>query len=238
MQWNLSEVLGYRVNARNGRLGFVTDLYVDDIYWEVRYLVVTGDEQAGARKFLLAPEMISRIDREIGWLSVFVSTAMVRDSPPAATGRHLFWSEEHGLRAYDGLSGHWPEQVPAAQGVRSGLSQLHSLCSILGSRVLAGDNEEDIGPLLDLVFDDSRWAVHSLEVDASCWLPAGRFWIRSSGIRQVRGSSKQVVLGLPLDALLTSPTDDQPGLLAQAWAPSPWRATYCAGQLQEGGAVT
>lgn len=238
MQWNLSEVLGYRVHGRDGSLGTVTDLYFDDNDWVVRYLVIIGDDPKVPRRFLLAPERIGRIDREIGWLSVFVSTATVRDSPPAATGRHLFWSEEHGLRAYDGLSGHWPERVPAAQGVRSGLSQLHSLGSILGSRVLAGENEENIGLLLDLVFDDCRWAVHSLEVDASCWLPAGRVWIRSSGIRQVRGSSKQVVLGLPLDALLTSPTDDRPGLLAQAWVPSPWSATYCAGQLQEGGAVT
>ena len=68
MLWDLSEVPGYRVHGRDGSLGVVTDLYVDDADWHVRYLAVTGGEKTGPGRFLLAPAMIRRIDKiDRGW---------------------------------------------------------------------------------------------------------------------------------------------------------------------------
>ena len=241
MQWNLSEVLGYRVHARDGSLGFVTDLYVDDMYWKVRYLVVTGDEQAGARKFVLAPETISRIDREIGWMSVLLSIDTVRDSPVIATGGHILWREESKLRAYYGLPNYRSglsasRKAPQAHTV--GSPRLHSLKELLGCSALTDIEEEAIGPLVDLVFDDRTWTVHSLEVDTSSWLPADRVWLRPDDIKQVRGIQKQLTLNIPLAVVLDRPKVDQPLLMASAWEPTPQAATHCASQLHAWCAAT
>ena len=241
MQWDLSEVLGYRVHARDGSLGTVTDLYVDDVYWKVRYLVVAGDEQPGTLHFLLATEMISRIDREIGWMSVLLNTDMVHDSPAVTNGRHIPWREESWLRAYYGL----PSYCSGLYASRSlvpahsvGSPRLHSLEELRGYRVRAGDGEEDIGPLMDLVFDDHTWAVHSLAVGASRWCPAGHVWISSHDIKQVHTARKQIALGIPLDAVLNRPKADQPMLLAPGWEPTPQDASHCVSQLHEWSSAT
>ena len=241
MRLHLSEVPGYLVHGRDGNLGAVTDLYFDDVYWRVRYLSVTGGDKTGPRSFLFAPGMISRIDREIGWIALLVKAAAVCESPEVPAGRNSAWKEESCQRDYYGMPYCWPSMASSGQVAQfhaAGSQRLHSLKQVLGNRVLAGEGDEDIGPLTDLVVDDHTWEVQGIEVEAGRWLPTGRVWISAAGIRQVRGSSKQVVLGLPLDALLTSPTADRPGRLAQACAPSPWSATYCAGQLQDGGSVT
>ena len=212
MQWDLSDVLGYRVHARDGSLGTVTNLYVDDVYWKVRYLVVTGEEQPGERLFPLATEMVSRIDREIGWMSVLVSTDTVRNSPAVATGRTIPWRQELRLREYYGLPYYWfglaaSRRVPLAQAVDS--PHLHSLTELLGYRVLAADGAAEIGRLLALSCDDRTWSVHSLEVEASRWWPAGRVWLRSDDIQQVCGSQRQLASGRPLAAVLDRPKDEQ-----------------------------
>ncbi len=40
MFMNLRDIEGYRLSARDGEIGHVTDLYFDDECWAVRYLVV------------------------------------------------------------------------------------------------------------------------------------------------------------------------------------------------------
>ena len=76
MRWSLSEVVGYCVHGRDGSLGTVRDVYFDDVAWQVRYLAVTGEGgKPEASRFLLAPEVISSIDREFGLINVFLRIA-------------------------------------------------------------------------------------------------------------------------------------------------------------------
>jgi hypothetical protein len=217
MNWALSDISGYSVHARDGSLGVVRDMYFDDVDWMVRYLVVSGGDRSGPGRFLLAPEVISRTDREFGLISVFLRTAAVHDSPMVAAERNLPRQDERRLREYYGWPNYWPAPASAerfSQAQAAGSPRLQSLEAVLGYRVLAGG--EDLGPLLDLIVDDHTWKIHCLEVDASSWLPGGRAWVRPDCIQQVRGAKKQITLTILRDAVLASPQPDLQTLGAPA----------------------
>lgn len=176
MRWELSESWSYRVHARDGTLGSVTDLYFDDACWKVRYLVVTGGSaKAALRKWLLTPEAINRTDREFGLISMALRQAAVHGSPEVTAERTLARPKESRLRAYYGWPDYWAGQAaPAATAARSSgdAPQLHSLGALLGYRVCAGP--DDLGSLRDLVIADRTWAIQSIEVEVS-GCPRGAF---------------------------------------------------------------
>lgn len=230
MRWELSEIWSYRVHARDGSLGSVSDLYFDDAYWKVRYLVVTGASgQTRPQQRLLAPEAISRTDRECGLISMALRQAAVHGSPAVAAARTLPRQEESKLRAYYGLPDYWPEQTapdreairPSADGTR-----LYSLGAVLGYHVYAG--RDDIGCLCDLVIDDRTWAIQSLEVTASSWLPTQRLWIQPACIQQVREFQQQIVLTIPRAAIMSSLTAELPQQMVTRVC-APWAAQCQAG---------
>lgn len=217
MPWALSDISGYAVQARDGSLGIVRDMYFDDVEWRVRYLAVSGGSKSGAGRYLLAPEVISRTDREFGSISVFLRIAAVHDSPIIAATRNLPRQDERRLREYYGWPDYWPalpEAEQDAQELATGNPHLHSLEEVLGYRLLAGG--DDLGPLIDLIVDEHTWKIHCLEVDASSWLPAGRAWLRADCIQHVRGARKQIALNLCRDAALVSPQPDLRTLNARA----------------------
>lgn len=230
MRWELSDIWSYRVHARDGTLGAVTDLYFDDVYWQIRYLVVTGGSaKAARRKWLLAPETISRTDRECGLISMALRQAEVHGSPAVAAERTLPRQEESRLRTHYGLADYWPAQpapgVVAPSPPGDG-HQLHSLGAILGYRVCAGP--DDIGCLSDLVIDDHSWEIESIEVEANPWLPTKRFWVQPAYIQQVRGSRQQIALTIPREAVLRGLTSEPPPLQAPPVS-APWTALCPAG---------
>ena len=196
MQWDLSEVLGYRIHARDGSLGTVTDLYVDDVWGRVRYLVVTEAGPSGARQFLLAPEAIRRIDREIGWLFVFLSLDAVHNSPEVGTGQHLLERDASRLRKLAGLPG-TSTGLSLSRKATLGRPRLRSLKELLGCCVLVADGTAILGALVKLVFDDRTWIVHNLEVDTSCRLPASRGHCRSDDSGRACRNPKRLTLTLP-----------------------------------------
>ena len=53
---NASRLIGKTVNALNGEIGSVDDLYFDDQTWSVRYLVVDTGKWLPGRKVLVATE--------------------------------------------------------------------------------------------------------------------------------------------------------------------------------------
>ena len=236
MRWNLSNVKGYCVHARDGSLGTVQDIYFDDVQWVVRYLAVTGARgKSGPSKFLLAPEVISSIDREFGLISVFLRTAAVLDSPAVTATRDLPPQEERRLREYYGWPTYWPAPTPSApdaHGKTSDRPHLRSLAEVLGYRLFAGT--QDLGPLTDLIVDDHTWKIHCLEMDASNWRPTGRGWVHTEAIKQLRAAKQQIALTIRREAVMDSPQHDQQVRSAPERELAPLGTTLFARHLYQG----
>lgn len=207
MRWELNDIASYRVHARDGSLGTVSDVYFDDMFWMIRYLAVTGESSpTGQRQYLLAPEVISGTDREYGLVSVVLRQHAVLGSPAVVVDKTIPRTEENKLREYYGLPDYWPplaagEETPQMYAAHN--PRLHSLDEVLGYRVLAGQDE--IGALIDIAIDDRSWAIQGLELDASAWLPTGRIWIKPDGVRQVRAQKKEITLSVTREAVASHP---------------------------------
>lgn len=75
------EVVGYDVLARDGRLGHVEDLLVDDETWNVRYIEVDTRNWWPGKKVLVAPTWLDAVDWAHKQISVTLNRDILRDAP-------------------------------------------------------------------------------------------------------------------------------------------------------------
>ena len=72
---------GLDISARDGELGEVEELIVDDEDWTIRYMVVDTGRWLPGRKVIISPQWISEKDMAQGRVVVDLSQSSVRNSP-------------------------------------------------------------------------------------------------------------------------------------------------------------
>ena len=86
-------VVGYHIEAKDGRLGHVEGFVVDDETWAVRYLIVDTSDWWLGHQVLIAPEWIV----DVNWLEATVLLELtrqaVKDAPPY--DGHTMPDEDH-----------------------------------------------------------------------------------------------------------------------------------------------
>src|SRR6185436_2017837 len=97
-------LIGKTIDAVNGEIGSVHDLYFDDQTWSVRYLVVDTGKWLPGRKVLVAPEAIVKPWHHQPAIAVKLTTEQIRSSPDIDTAmpvsrvaeellhRHYHWT--------------------------------------------------------------------------------------------------------------------------------------------------
>lgn len=75
------EVKGYRIEARDGSIGHVSDLIFDEETWAIAFLVVEAGSWFHTRLVLLKPEWIEAISWEDRHVTVGVNRAVIGESP-------------------------------------------------------------------------------------------------------------------------------------------------------------
>lgn len=103
------EVMGYHILARDGGVGHVADMVVNDGSWVIHYLVVDTGSLWPGKKVLLAPVWIEDVDWLQRVITVDLATETIRESPefdPAAPV-----NREYEVRLYDyyGRPKYWAE---------------------------------------------------------------------------------------------------------------------------------
>jgi len=101
------EVMGYHTHATDGEIGHVQGLLVDDATWAVRYLVVNTSNWGLGRLVLIAPQWIKDIEWSNGSLTVDLTRASVKDSPPYDPTAELDREQESSLHNYYRRPGYW-----------------------------------------------------------------------------------------------------------------------------------
>lgn len=90
---SIAAITGYHIRATDGELGHVEDLLVEDVGWDVWYLVVDTRNWWPGNKVLISPRAIDGIDWSGGVVRLVVSRQKVRDSPaydPSSTADGVF----------------------------------------------------------------------------------------------------------------------------------------------------
>ncbi len=98
MLTDVSQLEGFVIQAKDGELGTVYQLYFDDETWAIRYLTVTTG-WLGGRRVLISPFSIIDVDWKAKRLDVALTKAEVKNSPNIDTDKPV--SRQHEI-AYSG----------------------------------------------------------------------------------------------------------------------------------------
>jgi hypothetical protein len=78
---SVREVLGYRIEARDGAVGHVEDFILDDLGWMIRYTVVDTRNWLPGKKVLVAPCLIAAVSWNDSKVRVDLPRELVEASP-------------------------------------------------------------------------------------------------------------------------------------------------------------
>lgn len=96
---SMREVDGYAIQARDGLIGHVEDLLVDDVEWVIRYLIVDTRNWLPGRKVVVGPTWVERVNWQDRTVRVDLSRDDVKQSP-LYDPTHPFDREEE-IRIHD-----------------------------------------------------------------------------------------------------------------------------------------
>lgn len=226
---------GYSLQATDGELGKVKDMFFDDEKWTIRYLVVETGSWLNSRQVLISPYSIAGVDEVDEAIAVNLTQEQVRASPDIDTHQPVSRQMEGDLSSYYGLGNYWigPElwgtgayPVTGAPNVAGGgavpghaeelLQQasdnpedyhLRSADNVKGYHIQGTD--EEIGHVQDFVFDDETWALRYFIVDTRNWWPGGRkVLIATHWIDRIDWTGSLVHVRLTQDQIRNSPEHD------------------------------
>lgn len=101
------DILGSPLEATDGEIGKVKDLFFDDDTWLVRYLVIDTGGWLNRREVLIAPVSLTGIDPVNRTVMTKLSRAQVEGSPPADSDMPISRVYERRLHNYYGWPYYW-----------------------------------------------------------------------------------------------------------------------------------
>ena len=104
----------YSIQAIDGEIGRVYDFLIDDVEWQVRYLVVRCGSWLFGKDLLLAPEWIECISSSDGKVLINLHRAALEDAPPFDANAGISRSFEQRVHEHYHRRRYW--SIPQAAG--------------------------------------------------------------------------------------------------------------------------
>ncbi|MFW6154773.1 MAG: PRC-barrel domain-containing protein [Planctomycetota bacterium] len=220
------ELFKYRLEAIDGDIGTVKDIYFDDHTWTVRYLVADTGTWLPGRKVLISPASVSQPDWEAGALPVSLTVEQIENSPSIESERPVSRQHEAGLATYYGWPAYWtPVGVPAGGMTPAGAAaqpaaprpqepgkaehedpHLRSIDEVTHYYIHASDGE--IGHIEEFFVDTDAWIIRYIGVDTRNWLPAKKVLISPAWIDRISWTRGEAFVRMSRDAIKRSPEYD------------------------------
>lgn len=231
MERSIRDLLGARVEARDGSIGRVHDVLFEAERWVVRYVVLDTGGWLIGRKVLVSPVSFGRVDWEEHRVFVNLTRAAIEASPDISTEKPVTRGDEQRYFEYYGYEPYWRGlslwglgMYPAATAPVIGAAELvggdpalsseqrqphlRSAKDVLGYQVQALDGE--LGHVHDLLMDRATFEITSLVVDTSRWWLGKHVLITPSDISEVRWDDQLIEVRLSRDMVESSPEYQNP----------------------------
>jgi hypothetical protein len=219
---NATQLKGLVIQATDGEIGTVDQLYFDDETWAIRYLTVETGGWLGGREVLISPVSVMATDWQGKRLEVALTKKQVEGSPDIDTHRPVSRQDEATYLGYYGYPYYWGfypagladptanynNEVQADKIRRESTnSHLRSTEAVTGYSIEAADGE--IGHVDGFVIDDASWAIRYMEVATRNWWPGKKVLVSPSWIERVSWTDSTVYVGLSRKAIQTGPEFDK-----------------------------
>jgi sporulation protein YlmC with PRC-barrel domain len=232
MLWNASAMIGYAIEANDGRVGTVSDFLFDDTSWLIRWLVVDTGKWLSGRKVLLPPGVLGHIDQKREEFVIRLTTKEIENSPEISADRPVSRQMESHLYDYYGWNPYWAGSLymgsygymdgaiggplsPEARRREERIANaqrddddphLRSAAAVSGYHIHALDGE--IGHVEDFFVEDADWSIHYLLVDTKNWWPGKKVLISPRSAKTIDWAHKLVNLNVVRQKVKDSPAYD------------------------------
>lgn len=228
MQRNMKSLTGYNMEATDGGIGKVEELYFEDNTWLIRYLILKTGNWVVYRKVLTAPQAIVKREARLGIFPINLTKEQIRISPNIGTDKRV--SRQQDMQLY----GHYARQRYGGSGFYAGVQQswmvaninekimkeadpndkrsdddlnLRSTKKIMGYHIHASDG--DFGHVNDFIFDDANWQIIYLVIDTHNWFGGKQFLIETGTVKEIQLENSKVIVNLSTDAIKNCPLFDE-----------------------------
>ncbi len=220
---SIKELRGYKLIARDGKVGEVHEFYFDDRAWVMRYAVVdTGNWLAG-RRVLISPHSLEQPDWEKKQIDVKLTRKQIEGSPSIDAKKPVYRQHEMELMQYYSWPNYWevvgthiPETallIARAEKDQKDKYKTHDNPHLRSTREVSGyyiqARDGEIGHVDDFIAEDENWIIRYVVVDTKNWLPWSKEVILSpSWIKKIDWADEKVYLDLKRNLIEKSPEFD------------------------------
>jgi hypothetical protein len=210
---SMNEIVGYKIEASDGKLGRAKDFLFDDHSWVVRYLMVDTGNWLQDRQVLISPQAMREPDWTSGAIHVALTRTQVENSPGIESDLPVSRQHEQQLAEHYSWQPYWQQQdvpfgapilimpVPTARSAddsdkkdTAGDPNLRSVRAVTGYRIHASDGE--IGHVAEFIVQTEGWVIRYLVVDTHNWLPGKKILVSPAWVKQVSWDERRVHVDL------------------------------------------
>jgi uncharacterized protein YrrD len=220
-----------QIKSSDGVLDKINDLYFDDDYWVVRYLVVDTSNWLIRRKALISPIALEIPDWLNNTIQTNLSQEQINNCPGIGVHRPVSRQQEIKYCAYYGYpiywrgNGLWGEGLypngklsanserdtqPNANAVKAFAEahkedpHLRSWCHVKGFSLCAADGE--IGQIHDFLLDEQTFAIRYVIVQTNDWWLGHQVLIAPQWFMNVQWSDSKVVIKHTREEVKSAPS--------------------------------
>jgi hypothetical protein len=231
MLWNASRLAGYAIEANDGAIGSVDDIFFDDSRWKARWFVVDTGAWLSGRRVLLSPVWVRAVDIARERLLVGLTREEVRRSPDVDADKPISRQIEERLYEHYRQIPYWyvpmgdasmPVPLREAAGSKPGMEErlsgdpsLRSLDEVRSYAIRGSDG--DIGHVHDFLVDDQGWPIRYAVVATRNWWPGKKVLIAPAWISEISWTEREVKLRLTREAIRNSPEYDPTATVDRAY---------------------
>jgi len=224
----VGDLKGVTIEAMDGDIGSVQDLYFDDRAWTIRYFVVDTGTWLPGRRVLISP-FAFRLVPGASRLRTSLTKQQVKDSPSIDTDRPVDRQREIAFAQYYGYPYYWlgpnrwgelaypvlpvPPAAPTALEEEMAAREwedtdpnLRSARDVMGYYIQATDG--DVGHVEDFLVDAESWAIRYMIVDTRNWLPGRKVLVSPEWIQRVSWEESKVYVDLSKRHIEAAPEFD------------------------------
>jgi sporulation protein YlmC with PRC-barrel domain len=222
-----------KIEATDGEIGKVGDLYFDDATWTVRYVVVdTGSWLRPGRRTLVSPHSIESHSVKEELIKLRLSKQSIENGPEVDADKPVSRRMEEKLALHYRWPPYWlagtlgigmiPEAAMSLEQAKradekteaeepSQDSSLRSVSEVSGYRIVASDG--DIGKVSDFVLDDEAWSIRYVVVDTGNWLPGRKVIVSPRWAKDIDWTERHFTMELSKAQVEASPRLDSIDLI-------------------------
>lgn len=221
----LKKLQDYHLQAQDGEIGDLREVYFDDHLWTVRYLVVRTGGWLLGREVLIAPRSVTGVIEERKALTVNLSKEQIKGSPSVMTEEPVSRHYERVYYQYYDWIPYWyeepflapdlppvPAELPEQRSAPPENPHLRSSHEVRGYHLHATNGQ--IGHVADFILDQQDWRIRYLEIDTRNWWPGKHVLIDPMWIRCVSWETKEIAVSLAREAIEGAPEYESAQLIS------------------------